>query len=85
MILLLVDLLDYFSITNKQSKIKRHKSMIKSILLLAVLSFTANAGTAYLKHQYVSGMNRVCVYNNLGSDYAITIKLTEICPLNINV
>lgn len=60
--------------------------MIKSTLFLLVgLSFTANAGTAYLKHQYVSGMNRVCVYNNLGSDYTITIRLTEICPLNINV
>jgi hypothetical protein len=39
-------------------------------------------GTGFLKSSYVSGMNRICVYNRLGSAYVMTIGAAEICPLS---
>ena len=57
-------------------------------LILAVLittSITAHAGIAFLKYERVSGMNKICVYNHMGSEVAITIKNYQLCPLNINV
>lgn len=44
---------------------------------------SAIRGSAFLKRSYVSGMNRVCVYNNMGSDYVQTIGAADICPLHI--
>lgn len=32
----------------------------------------------------VSGMNKICFYNCLGSTVAITIGSIELCPLTIN-
>ncbi len=29
---------------------------------------------------YVSGDNRVCVYDDLGSDYILTVRLPTVCP-----
>lgn len=40
-------------------------------------------GVAFLKGSYVSGMNRVCLYNRLGSAVAITIGATQLCPLTL--
>lgn len=37
--------------------------------------------TAFLKKQYVSGVNRICIYERLGSEDIITIEATSICPL----
>lgn len=53
------------------------------VALLAVTS-SAHAGIAYLKHDYVSGMNRICVYKDLTGDVHRTIKITEMCPLTIS-
>lgn len=36
------------------------------------------------KGEYTSGMNKICVYDCLGSDAAITIGAVELCPLTIN-
>ena len=33
--------------------------------------------------EQISGMNKICYYDCLGSAYAITIKSTELCPLSI--
>lgn len=41
------------------------------------------SGTAFLRNSYVSGMNRVCVYDRLGSAYVTTIGAAEICPLSV--
>jgi hypothetical protein len=43
----------------------------------------AAQGMAFLKGSYISGMNRVCLYNRLGSAVAITIGSTELCPLSL--
>tara|TARA_X000000950_G_C13475561_1_gene481612 strand:- start:93 stop:494 length:402 start_codon:yes stop_codon:yes gene_type:complete len=39
-------------------------------------------GSAIYKRSYVSGMNRICIYDNMGSDYTTTIGAAEMCPLN---
>lgn len=40
------------------------------------------ASTAgFLKRQFVSGTNKVCVYDRLGSDLYVTIPSVELCPL----
>ena len=37
--------------------------------------------TAFYKSQYVKGMARVCIYDNLGSPFILTIGSTELCPI----
>ena len=39
--------------------------------------------TGFLKRQYLSGQNRVCIYNQMGSEYAVTIGATAICSLSL--
>lgn len=36
---------------------------------------------AFLKTSYVSGFNRICVYDRLGSQYIVTLRSVDICPL----
>lgn len=58
------------------------------LILLAVVAGSATvalAGTAFLKYERISGLNKICVYDYLGSEYAITIKSVELCPLTIEV
>ena len=45
---------------------------------------TAYAGTGFLKGEKISGMNKICYYDCLGGEVAITIKSTELCPLTID-
>ncbi len=59
--------------------------MKKLTALLLILSFNAVAGMAFLKYERISGMNKICVYDHMGSDVVITIKSYKICPLTINV
>lgn len=45
----------------------------------------ANAAvTCYKVTEYTSGFNKICIYNCLGSEAAITIGATQLCPLTIN-
>ena len=39
--------------------------------------------TAFFKRDYQSGTNRICIYDRLGSDVAITISAAAICPLTL--
>mgnify|MGYP001075606514 CR=1 FL=1 len=39
--------------------------------------------TCFKKGERISGLNKICTYNCLGSDKAITIKSTQLCPLSI--
>ena len=59
--------------------------MKRGIFGLLLVAMSAQAGTAFLSHSYVSGMNRVCVYDYLGSDYHVTIKSYQICKQTIQV
>ena len=58
---------------------------MKKLLLLAILaaSLPAHAGTAFLSHDYISGSNRICVYDDMGDEFYITVEAYELCPLTI--
>ena len=58
---------------------------MKKLLIALLLSAPAFAGTAFFKYERTSGMNKICVYDHLGSDVAITVRSYEICPMTINV
>lgn len=55
------------------------------MLMAALISASAFAGTAYLKYERVTGMTKQCVYDYLGNEYTKTIRATELCPLSIRV
>lgn len=40
-----------------------------------------SAPTAYFKSSYISGANRICIYDRLGSQYVVTMRSVDICPL----
>jgi hypothetical protein len=42
------------------------------------------AAVCFAKRSEESGMNRICYYDCLGSRAAITIPVTQLCPLTIN-
>lgn len=46
-------------------------------------SARTNATMCFAKGERVDGMNKICYYDCLGSDYAITIKAHQLCPLSI--
>jgi hypothetical protein len=37
----------------------------------------------FKKGEVISGMNKICYYDCLGSEAAITIRAIDLCPLNI--
>lgn len=55
------------------------------VLMVALASASAFAGTAFLKYERVTGMTKQCVYDYLGNEYTRTIRATELCPLSIEV
>ena len=52
-------------------------------ILFTYLIKDAYAATCFKKGEYTSGFNKICIYNCLGSDRAITIQNTQLCPLSI--
>jgi hypothetical protein len=72
---------------------------MKSLLVLAALSASHPseppmskpyspdqkvAVVCFKSGERMSGMNRICYYDCLGSTYAITVGVAELCPLSIN-
>jgi hypothetical protein len=45
---------------------------------------TQLAAVCFKTGEQISGMNKICYYDCLGSARAITIKATDLCPLTIN-
>lgn len=37
--------------------------------------------TAFYQGQYVDGMSRICIYNDMGSKYILTVGITDLCPI----
>ena len=69
---------------NRDDKLRT--GMIVAIgLIVLMLAYSAYAGTAFLKGEYISGMNKICLYDHLGSTVAITIRSVQLCPLTIQV
>ena len=42
------------------------------------------AAICFKTGEQVSGLNKICYYNCMGSQAAITIGAAELCPLSIN-
>ena len=42
------------------------------------------AGTCFYSGEQISGMNKICYYNCISGTVAITVRSTQLCPLNIN-
>jgi len=55
------------------------------LLMAVVMSASAFAGTAYYKRERISGMNKICYYDYLGSEYVKTIRSHQLCPMSIQV
>lgn len=49
----------------------------------SVKPIRASAVTCFKTGEQISGMNKICYYDCLGSGYAITIKSHELCPLSV--
>jgi len=64
------------------------KKIIAIILMLLTLAMwkvqDTDAVSCFLQYSYVSGLNRICIYDCCGSQAAITIGAVELCPLTIN-
>lgn len=61
---------------------------MKSIVLLLIalaIPVAAHACTAFYQDDYVSGQNRICIYDHLGSDHIVTIKVYQVCRVTIRV
>lgn len=56
-----------------------------SIFLLVLVATVANAGTAFFLREHTSATTRICYYDYLGTEYAITLPLLQMCPLTIEV
>lgn len=41
--------------------------------------------TGFLVGQYVSGLNRICIYQTPRGERAITIEAFQVCPVRIKV
>ena len=61
--------------------------MKKLVAITCTIFFAsaAFAGTAFFKYERTSGMNKICFYDHLGSEVAITISAVKLCPLSIQV
>jgi len=58
------------------------KQTFKVIMILLSFSIMANAATGFLKGERVSGMNKICYYDVLGSTYTLNIGMVELCSLS---
>jgi hypothetical protein len=65
--------------------LSKKKTSFSLVLLLIISPVFASEHTGFLKRHYISGKNRICVYNVLGDEYILTIKNTEYCKLTIKV
>jgi hypothetical protein len=64
---------------------KTIKFALNAIIAMLLISTAAYAATAFYKGERISGRHKICYYNHLGSEYAITIKSYQICPRTIKV
>ena len=55
---------------------------MKTIFFTCLLVFVPPLDACYAIYEsdYVSGLNRVCFYDHLGSTYTITVDSVELCP-----
>ena len=56
-----------------------------AVMIGLSISLAANAGTAFLKYEYTTGMTKQCVYDYLGSQIIRTQSAVSLCPISITV
>ena len=54
---------------------------MKTLLILTIVL----ACLAFYKGERISGLNKICYYDHLGSTVAFNVKSYELCPINIEV
>jgi len=59
--------------------------MKKLAIVLLLLAGPALACQAFLKDEFTDGFNKICLYDHLGSDYAITVGAQDFCPTTVEV
>lgn len=57
------------------------KKIVLVMMVLMSLSNSAFATMGFLKGEKISGMNKICYYDVLGSIYTLNIGSIELCPL----
>tara|TARA_B100001109_G_C18563651_1_gene335423 strand:- start:5 stop:286 length:282 start_codon:yes stop_codon:yes gene_type:complete len=69
---------------NSQLKVSFTNSINNEPIILNTNPNIKKIATCFHKGERMSGMNKICYYDCLGSEYAITISSTSLCPLTIN-
>ena len=59
------------------------KKLLALMVLASTISIPAVAAVGYLTGEMLSGTNKICYYNSMGSTIALTISATSLCPLTI--
>ena len=60
------------------------KNIHKLLIILALnilMTLSLHATTGFLIGEKMSGMNKICFYNVLGSTYTLNVQSCELCPL----
>jgi hypothetical protein len=63
----------------------KESSMKYLAIVLLLVSVSAHAMLAFLEREVESGIHRICYYDNAGSEVAITVPITNLCPLTITL
>jgi len=69
---------------NKVIKASFNQSIIKEFKNFSANPNIQKAATCFFKGERTSGMNKICYYDCMGSEAAITISNVSLCPLSIN-
>jgi len=58
------------------------KKLVLTTIVLLSISSPAFAALGFLKGERISGMNKICYYNVLGSTYTLNVGLSDMCPVS---
>ena len=64
-------------------RVSIRRFVLIALAAIATLGATADRETCFLKGEREAGMNRICYYDCVSGDAAITIKSTQLCPVTI--
>jgi len=59
------------------------RTLLIIIIVLCVSVAAAFAGGCFFKYSYISGMNKICIYDCIEGERAITIDSYRLCPLSL--
>lgn len=51
--------------------------------MIIVITYPSYSATCFYQYEQISGLNKICFYDCLGSARALTIKNYQLCPLSI--